>query len=88
MNKIFILFAAILIATNSIYTSKYWAKKGFDVKDGKISHENISSVQVDTTCNQIDLTNTPPYDYNGTVMTGYMKVGKGNSALGFIFYGK
>ena len=31
-----------------------------------------------------------PFNYNGTVMSGYLKVGndKGNSALGFIFYGR
>ena len=30
-----------------------------------------------------------PYKHNGTVMSGYLKVAnKGNSALGFIFYGR
>jgi vitellogenic carboxypeptidase-like protein len=42
---------------------------------------------LDTKCSNVDL-NVSPYFYNGTVKSGYLKVGKGNSALGFIFYGR
>lgn len=45
------------------------------------------SITLDTVCNEVNLTSRP-YEYNGTVMSGYLKVGKGNSALGFIFYGR
>eukprot|EP00178_Gracilaria_changii_P007598 TRINITY_DN23937_c0_g1_i1.p1 TRINITY_DN23937_c0_g1~~TRINITY_DN23937_c0_g1_i1.p1 ORF type:complete len:135 (-),score=12.88 TRINITY_DN23937_c0_g1_i1:210-614(-) len=88
MSKTIFVLAAILVVASSLYTSKYWEKKGFNVKDKIISDADTPFVQLDTTCNEINLTNTAPYNYNGTVMTGYMKVGKGNSALGFIFYGK
>lgn len=88
MNKTILILASILIVASSVYTSKYWEKKGFNVKDGIISDQDTPIVQIETTCSEIDLKNQGPYKYNGTVMTGYLKVGKGNSALGFIFYGK
>lgn len=34
MRKIILLLSIILVAS-SLYTSSYWTKKGFDVKDGQ-----------------------------------------------------
>lgn len=34
MRKIILLLSIILVAS-SLYTSSYWTKKGFDVKDGE-----------------------------------------------------
>jgi carboxypeptidase C (cathepsin A) len=39
-------------------------------------------------CNTVVLSSVEPYNYNGTVRSGYLRVGKGNSVLGFIFYGR
>lgn len=44
-------------------------------------------MKVETVCNSVDLT-VPPYNHSGVVYSGYLNVGKGNSALAFIFYGK
>jgi len=46
-------------------------------------------LQIEIKCNEVNLNRTrTPYNYNGTVMSGYLKVNKGGSALAFIFYGK
>ena len=34
MKKIFLVALALAVATNSLYTSSYWTKKGIDVTDG------------------------------------------------------
>ena len=57
------------------------------MRDGKLKEFPGYEVQLETSCNEVNLTKAP-YNYNGTVLSGYLKVGKGNSALGFIFYGK
>jgi hypothetical protein len=44
-------------------------------------------VQLSTTCNEINLSQGS-YDYKGIAMSGYLNVGKGNSALAFLFFGK
>lgn len=44
---------------------------------------------METKCTEVNLNKAgTPYNYNRTVLSGYLKVGKGNSALWFIFYGK
>lgn len=86
MKRIVLIFALTLLAT-SLYTSSYWAKKGFNVKDGQWEKKSTTSINIDTVCNEVNLTEKP-FEYNGTVMSGYLKVNKGNSALGFIFYGR
>jgi carboxypeptidase C (cathepsin A) len=42
---------------------------------------------VATSCSDVDLS-LAPYSHNGVVMSGYLNVNKGGSALGFIFYGR
>ena len=81
-----LLFALVLLS-HSLYTSSYWTKKGIDVRDGILQDEQTPSINIDTVCNEVNLSGEP-YKHNGTVMSGYLKVGKGNSALAFIFYGR
>lgn len=81
-----LLLATLVLTASSLYTSSYWAKKGINTTDG-ILDNSAPSISIDTVCNEVNLTDEP-YKHNGTVMSGYLKVGKGNSALGFIFYGR
>jgi hypothetical protein len=88
MVKQAIVFALLFVALAAIFTSPdEWLERGFDVRDGKLKEFPGYEVQLETKCNEVNLTKAP-YNYNGTVLSGYLKVGKGNSALGFIFYGK
>lgn len=82
-----LLVTVLLGTTLSLYTPSYWAKLGKDVTDGILEEKSKVSIAIDTVCNEVNLSGRP-YNYNGTVMSGYLKVGKGNSALGFIFYGR
>jgi len=41
---------------------------------------------LETSCNQLNF--TKDYKYDGIVASGYLKVGKNNSALAFLFYGQ
>ena len=86
MNKAIVILGLLLVA-NSLYTSSYFAKKGFNVKDNIVDTSDIPFLTMSTQCNEVNL-NVDPYHYNGTVMSGYLNVGKGNSVLGFIFYGR
>lgn len=70
-----------------MYTPSYWKKLGIDVTDNVLEEPYKDSINVGTTCNEINL-NVAPYNYNGTVMSGYLSVGKANSVLGFTFYGR
>lgn len=81
-----LLLATLVLTATSLYTSSFWTKQGINVKDGILDNSD-PSININTICNEVNLTREP-YKYNGTVMTGYLKVGKGNSALGFIFYGR
>lgn len=87
MLKATLLIALIAISSATLYTPSYWKKLGKDVTDGILEESSSDSIAIDTVCNEINL-NRNPYNYNGTVMSGYLRVGKGNSALGFIFYGR
>jgi carboxypeptidase C (cathepsin A) len=73
--------------TCALYTPSYWKNLGKDVTDGKFEEKSKVSVTINTVCNDVNL-GAAPYGYNGTVKSGYLKVGKGNSALSFIFYGR
>lgn len=55
MNKVVILFGLLLLA-NSLYTSSYFAKKGFNVKDKIIDNSDIPSLSIETQCNDVNLT--------------------------------
>jgi hypothetical protein len=39
MEKILLAALTLLILTNSLYTSSYWAKRGIDVTDGVLQPE-------------------------------------------------
>lgn len=82
-----ILLVVLITFSSALYTPSYWKKLGKDVTDDILEEQSTDSVTIDTVCNEVSLNKTP-YNYNGTVMSGYLKVGKGNSALGFIFYGR
>ena len=83
----YLLLAALALSASCLYTSSYWANRGINVRDG-ILNETAPSITINTVCNEVNLTGDP-YKHNGTVMSGYLKVAnKGNSALGFIFYGR
>lgn len=43
-------------------------------------------LNITTQCNKVDLSSE--YKYNGIVRSGYLSVGKGGSALAFLFYGR
>jgi vitellogenic carboxypeptidase-like protein len=45
----------------------------------------LPKLNISTKCNAIDLSS---YNYTGIAKSGYLSVGKGNSALTFIFYGR
>lgn len=45
-------------------------------------------LQTETACSELNFNQSTPHSYNGTVLSGYLKVNKGNSVLAFIFYGK
>lgn len=83
----FILILGLLLVAQSLYTSKYFEKLGFNVKDGVFNKTKEPNAVIGTMCNKVDLRDDN-FNYNGTVRTGYMKVGKGSSVLGFVFYGR
>jgi hypothetical protein len=82
------LLILIVTASTALYLPSYWKNLGKDVTDGKLEESYMDTINVKTECNHVNLNRGQPYDYNGTVRSGYLKVGKGNSALGFIFYGR
>lgn len=90
MVKQIIIFSCLVLLLSALFTSPdEWLEKGFDIRDGVLKDFPNYNLQVDTKCTEVNLNKAgTPYNYNGTVMSGYLKVGKGNSALGFIFYGK
>lgn len=90
MVKQLIVFSLLLVFLAALFTSPdEWLQKGFDVRDGILKDFPDYNLQVETKCTEVNLNKAgTPYNYNGTVLSGYLKVGKGNSALGFIFYGK
>jgi hypothetical protein len=88
MKQNIILLLGLVLVANSLYTSSFWTKQGINVKDQVFTEANPNlSFNVPSSCSDVNLT-TPEYLYNGTVMSGYLSVNKGGSALGFIFYGR
>lgn len=86
MNKI-ITILLLTLAVHSLYTSKYFEKKGINVRDGIIEEPNLKDIKLETSCNQLDLS-TPPYNSSAVAFSGYLTVGKAGSGLAFILYGK
>jgi hypothetical protein len=85
MKKIIILVIGLLLFANSLYTSDYWIKNSNN--DSNIEEELTGNVEIETVCNLVDLS-ISPYNHTGVVRSGYLKIGKGSSALSFIFYGR
>lgn len=90
MNRKVLVFLAILVGVYTMFESpKVLLDRGIDISDGIYEDFTGYNVQIDTSCKDVNLNRQgTPYNYNGTVMSGYLKVNKGNSALSFIFYGK
>lgn len=87
MFKPILILALLAIAAYSYMESPdQFLARGFNIRDGILEEFPNYNVQIDTKCNSVKL--GAPYNYNGTVMSGYLKIGKGNSVLSFIFYGK
>ncbi len=82
------LICTLLAVALTMFTSpQEWKLKGIDITDGKLEQFQNYNLKLETKCNQAKLNRTL-YNYDGTVLSGYLKVGKGQSALTFIFYGK
>ena len=79
---IFVLVALVL-ATNGLMTSNMVKKKTINLP---FRTQSSNAPSITTSCNTIDL--NAKYNYSGIVATGYLNVGRGNSALAFTFYGK
>jgi len=76
MLRIALLCVAVAL-TSAIFTSpEEWKRKGIDITDGILEQFENYNLKVDTKCNDINLSGAP-YNYNGTVLSGYLKVGKG-----------
>ena len=84
------ILALMLGLIGAMFTSPdEWLEKGFNIRDGIFEEPSDYNLKIETKCNEVNLSKSgSPYNYNGTVLSGYLKVGKGNSALAFIFYGK
>jgi hypothetical protein len=82
------LLILLVTVSSALYTPSYWKKLGKDVTDGILEESSRDSIVVKTECRPVNLNRGQPYDYNGTVRSGYLRVGKGSSVLGFILYGR
>jgi hypothetical protein len=88
MKHIIVGFLCLSFLASSLYTSSFWAKRGVNVRDDILQTPKTDPTTfIATSCSDVDLS-VPPYGHQGVVMSGYLNVNKGGSALGFIFYGK
>lgn len=87
MFKQAVICTLLAVALTMFTSPQEWKLKGIDITDGKLEEFENYNLQLETKCNEVKL-NKAPYNYDGTVLSGYLKVGKGQSALTFIFYGK
>lgn len=85
--KVTIFLAFVALSAAMLESPSYWLHRGFDITDGELKSFPDYNLQLSTTCNEINL-NTGSYDYKGVAMSGYLNIGKGNSALAFLFLGK
>ncbi len=90
MNRQVVAFLSIVVVAYSMFESpKVLLNRGIDISDGVYEDFSGYNVEIDTSCKDVNLNRQgTPYNYNGTVLSGYLKVNKGNSALSFMFYGK
>ncbi len=82
----FTLITILLFTTSlSLLTSKMASKK-FAQEKGLKATSSDNAPNVKTSCNRLDFSKT--YNYSGIVASGYLTVGKNNSALAYVFYGQ
>lgn len=79
------IVALLLIPSFSLLTSNM-AKKRFGEAQPQTPRSSGNGPVITTSCNRIDLSKV--YNYSGIVASGYLTVGKGESALAFLFYGQ
>lgn len=80
-----LLVLALALTTVSGLLTKRMIKKKANVEPSFKSSADAGPV-ITTSCNMIDL--NAKYNYPGIAASGYLTVGKNNSALAFLFYGK
>ena len=78
-----LLISLLLSTTVALFTSSMLKRKA---KSNIKSSSNQDGPTITTSCNRLDL--SKHYNYSGIVASGYLTVGKNNSALAYIFYGK
>lgn len=79
------LIAILLLPSLALLTSKMVKQRFTDRKPEGLKTGDAGPV-ITTSCNRLDLSKV--YNYSGIAASGYLEVGKGNSALAFLFYGQ
>jgi carboxypeptidase C (cathepsin A) len=84
MRRVYHLFALLLLAlsASAMFTSSMVRSRALN--SPKV--DSLTGPTITTSCNMLDL--SKKYNYSGLVASGYLTVGKNNSALAFLFYGK
>lgn len=75
-----VLFTSILGLITSKMAKKRWNK------EREVGLKSDNGPNITTSCNLLDFSKV--YNYTGIVASGYLTVGKGNSALAYTFYGQ
>ena len=76
-------FVTLLTLSQGMMTAKMLRKRAIH---RQFSTRPLTAPTLTTSCNTLDF--SAKYNYSGLVASGYLSVGKGNSALAFTFYGK
>ena len=77
-------FLLLAITTSAMLTSSMVRQKA--ISSPFFTKDSLTGPTITTSCNMLDL--SKKYNYSGIVSSGYLTVGKNNSALAFLFYGK
>ena len=77
-----VLLIAIIAPTLALMTTNMAKQKSIYQH---FTTQKSQAPTIETSCNILDL---KTYNYTGIAASGYLKVGKNNSALAFTFYGK
>lgn len=80
-----VLAALLLMPALSLLTSNMARKRFGSASQGEFKSA-ANGPTIETSCNRLDLSKV--YNYSGIAASGYLTVGKGNSALAFTFYGQ
>jgi carboxypeptidase C (cathepsin A) len=81
-----LLLALLLTASQALLTSKMAKNRFSKAAKGQPLRSSDNGPVITTSCNRLDFSKT--YNYSGIVASGYLTVGKGNSALAYTFYGQ